>query len=167
MTTPPSSDGLQVRHAQRADLLAIHRIERASFSNPWPYEAFERYVEARGFLVAVDPEKSGSGPIDEAPVVGFVVGTLTPNHGEDFGHIKDLAVHPDARREGVGATLLSASIDRLAANDARTVKLEVRESNSGARRLYRTHGFDPFRRVPAYYDDGEDAIVMIKSLDDA
>lgn len=165
MTTPHVPDRLEVRRAERADLLAVHRIERASFDRPWPYEAFERYVDARGFLVGVDPAKSGTGPIDEAPVIGFVVGTITPNHGRDFGHIKDLAVHPDTRNEGVGTTLLTASIERLAAADARTVKLEVRESNAAAQRLYRRHGFERFRRVPAYYDDGEDAIVMIKQLD--
>lgn len=165
VTTPPESGALEVRPVERADLLAIHRIERSSFDNPWPYEAFERYVDANGFLVGVDPEASiSSDPIDNAPVVGFVVGTVTPNHGQDFGHIKDLAVHPDTRRNGIGRTLLQASIDRLAAEGARTVKLEVRASNDPAMRLYHEEGFDPFRRHPAYYDNGEDAIVMIREL---
>jgi hypothetical protein len=36
----------------------------------------------------------------------------------------------------------------------------VRESNGPARSLYRDVGFAPARRVPRYYDDGEDALVM-------
>lgn len=162
VTTPPESGRLTVRPAERADLLAIHRIERAAFDSPWPYAAFERYLDAPGFLVGVNPSRAPTGGIDEAPVVGFVVGALTPSHGQTVGHIKDLAVHPDARRNGVGRTLLRAALDRLAAEGARTVKLEVRASNEPAKQLYREEGFDSFRRVPGYYDDGEAAVVMIR-----
>jgi ribosomal-protein-alanine N-acetyltransferase len=41
------------------------------------------------------------------------------------------------------------------------VKLEVRDSNDVARSLYRDVGFEPARRVPGYYEDGEDALVMV------
>lgn len=143
-----------VRAAERADLLAVIRIERACFADPWPYDAFERLVDEPAFLVA---EREGA-------VVGYVVADRTPNHGRDIGHIKDLAVHPDVRGEGVGRTLLRSALARLQGIGVAVVRLEVRESNSPARSLYAGEGFEPIRRVSRYYRDGEDAIVLVADL---
>ncbi len=41
-----------IRDASRADLLSVVRIERTVFSDPWPYDAFERLLDAPAFLVA-------------------------------------------------------------------------------------------------------------------
>jgi ribosomal-protein-alanine N-acetyltransferase len=46
------------------------------------------------------------------------------------------------------------------------VKLEVREGNDPARTLYENFGFQTLRRVRNYYDDGTDAFVMVRDLDD-
>ncbi|MFW5917718.1 MAG: ribosomal protein S18-alanine N-acetyltransferase [Halorubrum sp.] len=143
-----------VRRAELADLLAVVRIERACFSDPWPYDAFERLLDEPAFLVA---EREGA-------VVGYVVADATPNHGRDIGHVKDLAVHPDARGEGIGRALLRSALARLRAVGVAVVRLEVRESNEIARSLYADEGFEPVRRVPGYYRDGEDALVLVVDL---
>jgi ribosomal-protein-alanine N-acetyltransferase len=134
------------------------RIERASFPSPWPYDAFQRYLDRPGFLVAVDHDRT-----EEDPVVGFVVSDVIKNYGRALGHVKDVAVHPDRRGEGIGSTLLENALSVMA--HAKTVKLEVRESNDDARSLYREFDFESLRRVPRYYDDGEDAIVMVREND--
>jgi ribosomal-protein-alanine N-acetyltransferase len=41
-----------IRDASRADLLSVVRIERTVFPDPWPYDAFERLLDAPAFLVA-------------------------------------------------------------------------------------------------------------------
>jgi ribosomal-protein-alanine N-acetyltransferase len=140
-----------VRPADRADLLDVLRIERASFADPWPYAAFESSLDEVAFLVACE---------DQTDVLGYVVGSLVPNHGRGIGHVRDLAVRPESRGGGVGRLLLTRGLERLRRNGAATVKLEVRESNEAARALYRDVGFAPARRLPRYYDDGEDALVM-------
>jgi ribosomal-protein-alanine N-acetyltransferase len=99
-------------------------------------------------------------------VVGYVVADVVPNHGRAFGHVKDLAVHPEARGEGWGRRLLAHALTRLAEGDATSVKLEVREGNEPARNLYEDFGFQTLRRVQNYYDDGTDAFVMVRDLDD-
>jgi len=147
-------DGPQLRRAERADLLAVFRIENVSFPQPWPYDAFERFLGTPGFLVA---ELDGR-------VVGYVIADVVDHYATPIGHVKDVAVHPDRRGHGVGSSLLSAALASVAARDVRSVRLEVRESNAPARRLYRRFGFDPLRRVSGYYDDGEDAIVMLLEL---
>lgn len=144
-----------IRPATRADLLEVFRIEQRSFPSPWPYAAFEAFLEEPGFLVACRGEV----------VVGYVVADVVPNHGRDLGHVKDLAVHPDHRGRGVGSALLSRALRILADRSVASVKLEVRESNDPAQGLYRRFGFEPLRRVSGYYDDGEDAVVMVRRLD--
>ena len=160
MTTPRSvyttRDGTRIRRAERADLLAIVRIENDSFPQPWPYDAFETFLGEPGFLVAETPDSN---------VAGYVVSDVTPNYGRDIGHIKDVAVHPERRGDGVGSALLGRALAVLGSNGAHSVKLEVRASNDGAKRLYRRFGFDPLRRVPRYYEDGEDAVVMVRTLE--
>jgi ribosomal-protein-alanine N-acetyltransferase len=129
-------------------------MEKASFSQPWPFGAFQQYVGQSGFLIA----EVGAG------VAGYIVADSIPNHGQPLGHVKDLAVHPDQRGQGVGSTLLRRALGVMRAQGVAEVKLEVREGNETARRLYESFGFDHRRTVPRYYDDGENALVMVTDL---
>ena len=164
-------DDIQVRQVTQADLLAVLRIERASFPQPWPFSAFERYLDEPGFLVAVDGGvQAGQAGRDDGQrtesVTGFVVADLVPNHGRPLGHVKDIAVHPDCRGEGVGSSLLTRALAVLDGHGARSVKLEVRAGNDTALRLYDEFGFEYLRTVPRYYDDGEDALILVVDLDE-
>jgi len=162
VTTVPAGDTEPptVRPATRSDLLAVHRIEKASFPQPWPFSAFESYVGEPGFLVAVEDEDS-----DVSVLLGYVVADAIPNHGTPLGHVKDIAVAPDYRGDGVGRTLLSRAIGVLRDAGAGSVKLEVRISNEVAISLYRDLGFEHRRTIPNYYGNGEDALVMVRALD--
>lgn len=155
MTTasPVNSQLPPVRPAERADLLAVYRIEKASFPQPWPFTAFEGYLGEPGFLVA-----------DDGGVVGYVVADFVSSHGQPLGHIKDLAVQSTRRGEGIGGQLLRHALTTLDRRGATAVKLEVREHNTQARALYRRHEFTHRRTVPSYYDDGEDALVLVRPL---
>lgn len=145
---------VEYRRAEQADLLSVFRIEKASFPQPWPYSAFERFLGQPGFLVAHEDER----------VVGFVVADGVPNHGRTIGHVKDLAVRPERRGRGIGRGLLERALSALSAQGAGWVKLEVREGNEPALALYREFGFSPRRRIPRYYDDGENALVLVAPL---
>jgi ribosomal-protein-alanine N-acetyltransferase len=132
------------------DLDAIHRIELASFSSPWPPNAYRSELESNrlaSYLVArVDDEIVAYGGmwlmVDEA-------------------HITTFAVHPSWRRQRIGERLLLAFLDLAIARRAREATLEVRLSNVSARRLYEKYGFRPVGLRPRYYsDNGEDALIM-------
>jgi ribosomal-protein-alanine N-acetyltransferase len=161
---PPDADSgtdgpagsAELRSATQADLLSVFRIEKSTFPQPWPFSAFERFLGEPAFLVAVRDRE----------VVGYVVADVTPNYGRDIGHVKDLAVRPDARGVGLGRRLLSQAIRRMATDGAALVKLEVRASNDPALALYRDEGFELLRRVPGYYEDGETALVMVLDVDE-
>lgn len=156
VTSSPAveTESLEVRRADDRDLLAIQRIERESFADPWPYEVFEGFLGDPGFLVADD----------DGAVVGFVIADVVPNRGRPLGHIKDLAVHPNRRKEGVATTLLSRALMVLVQAGVSSVKLEVRAGNEAARGLYGEFGFEPVHRLEDYYEDGEDAVVLVSEL---
>ena len=132
------------------DLDAVHRIELASFSSPWPPNAYQSELSQNrlaSYLVArVDDEIVAYGGmwlmVDEA-------------------HITTFAVHPAWRRQRIGERLLLAFLDLAIARHAREATLEVRLSNIAARRLYEKYGFRPVGLRPRYYsDNGEDALIM-------
>src|SRR6056297_1877269 len=153
-TAASEAEGIAIRPVEEADLLAVFRIEKASFDQPWPFSAFERYLDEPTFLVADDGTK----------VVGYVVADLMPNHGRALGHVKDVAVHPSRRGEGIGTKLLERVLAGLRTRGAHSVKLEVRESNETAIAMYRSFDFQYLRTLPHYYNDGEDALVMVADL---
>lgn len=134
--------------------MAVYRIEKTSFPQPWPFAAFEGFLGEPGFLVATV----------DGRVVGYVVADTVPNAGRTLGHVKDIAVHPDYRGRGIGAQLLGSALTVMREKRASHVKLEVRESNDSAIRLYRRFGFQFRRTLPRYYDDGEDAYVLVSEL---
>jgi ribosomal-protein-alanine N-acetyltransferase len=163
-TDPP----VRVREAERADLLAVFHIEQEAFPQPWPFSAFEKFLGESAFLVAQVTDAESPREVatigDDGRVVGYVVADVVPNHGDGIGHVKDLAVAEECRGEGVGTRLLSGSLRELAAQGAGSVKLEVRRSNDAARSLYEQFGFEHHGTVPRYYENGEDALVMVREF---
>jgi len=132
------------------DLPAVHAIERASFSVPWPDDAYRNELltnRLASYVVA----RAGDD------VVGF--GGLWVM--VDEAHVTTFAVDPRWRRRGVGEWMILALVDRALERGAREATLEVRLSNMPARRLYEKYGFRPVGIRPRYYsDNGEDALIM-------
>ena len=139
------------------DLPAVHAIELASFSAPWPPHAYRSELEsnrlAHYLVVRADDRIAAYGGmwlmVDEA-------------------HITTFAVHPAWRRQRIGERLLLAFLDLAVDRGAHEATLEVRLSNLSARKLYEKYGFRPVGLRPRYYSDNqEDALIMTTSpLDD-
>ena len=90
-------------------------------------------------------------------VVGYAIAHAVADEGE----ILNLGVAAVHRRQGVGRRLVLATMEALAARGARTVYLEVRESNAAARGLYQQLGFGEVGRRSRYYRQPvEDAILL-------
>jgi [ribosomal protein S18]-alanine N-acetyltransferase len=79
----------------------------------------------------------------------------------DEAHITSVTVAKSHRGLGYGREQMH-QLNKLARDaGARTMTLEVRESNLPARRLYESLGFAPVGRRKGYYSrSGEDAIIM-------
>jgi [ribosomal protein S18]-alanine N-acetyltransferase len=132
------------------DLPAIHAIELASFTAPWPPHAYRSELESNRlahYLVA----RVG----DDIAAYGGMWLMV------DEAHITTFAVHPAWRRQRIGERLLLAFLDLAIDRGAHEATLEVRLSNLPARKLYEKYGFRPVGLRPRYYsDNGEDALIM-------
>jgi ribosomal-protein-alanine N-acetyltransferase len=143
--TPPP---LEIRRLTYADLPHVIAIERRAFPTPWSLAMFvlELSKPSGICLAAVTP----------AGVAGYCI----CSRYDTVWHIMNVAVDPDARRQGVATALLSELFRRVGDEDARFT-LEVRESNHAAMRLYERHGFRAAGMRRRYYqDNGEDAVIM-------
>ncbi|MFB6114278.1 MAG: GNAT family N-acetyltransferase [Halodesulfurarchaeum sp.] len=163
VTTVDPRPGGNIRQAVRADLLSVLRIEREVFEHPWDFQSFERFVDVPGFLVMDDPEPGGSIGGD---VAGYVVSDVIEPGTRPVGHVKDLAVKPERQGEGRGRLLLQRSLSVLRSQGISEVHLEVRPSNDRALDLYRRQGFSFEGTKGNYYPDGENALLLSRSLDD-
>lgn len=127
-------------------------VEHLSFTLPWSKGAFEKEITTNEFahyLVAIEDDQ----------VVGYA--GVWKIHDE--GHITNVAVHPEYRRKHIGSSLMRALIGRAKELDILAMTLEVRRSNLGAIKLYKSFGFEEAGVRKGYYaDNKEDALVMWK-----
>ena len=95
--------------------------------------------------------------VENDHMVGFVAGDPRPSQG--FSWIATIGVLPTYQRQGIGRALLQACETQL---KTPRLRLSVRASNLSAITLYEQEGFRTMDIWKAYYNDGEDAIVMEK-----
>ena len=84
-------------------------------------------------------------------------------HVVNEGHITNVAVLEQYRREGIGDMLMEALEKKALELEMIGITLEVRISNYGAQKLYTKHGYKPEGFRKKYYTDtNEDAVIMWK-----
>ena len=141
-----------VREWKTSDIPEISEIERQCFSDPWNAQAFESGMNSP-FFYGILFEEAGQVCAYACEMVVF----------ED-AEILNVAVAPAFRRQGLGEKLLHALADFAKNKGAERLLLEVREGNSPARGLYEKQGFSAFGMRKNYYEDGENAVVMQKTI---
>ncbi len=94
-------------------------------------------------------------------MVGFIIGLVEPDH---TGHVTTVGVAPEHRRRGLAYRLMEKVEDGFRRRDVRMVRLEVRSVNTGAQQLYSNLGYIVTQRLPRYYSNGGDGLLMVKSL---
>lgn len=143
-----------IRDATQRDMQAVLGIEYKCFKDPYPLALLNRLrvMHPGGFLVAVADGK----------VVGYVIGVI---RWGTTGHILAIGIEPSYRRQQIGSTLMERIINRLRARGAKTIRLEVRKSNLEAQQFYLKLGFREMGEIPYYYEDGETAIAMERSVE--
>jgi ribosomal protein S18 acetylase RimI-like enzyme len=141
-----AGDAMTVREMRADDLAGVARIQAASpEASQW---------DPPGYLVY-----NGTVAVVEGAVAGFLVTRPTaPGERE----ILNLAVDPAHRRRGIAMRLMEAELDRASAGEAWF--LEVRDSNQGARELYRSLGFQVSGRRAGYYQDPPEAGIVMRFL---
>ena len=95
-------------------------------------------------------------------MVGFVIGLIEPDH---TGHVTTVGVAPDHRRRQLAKRLMLKVEEGFRRRNTRIVRLEVRSLNVSAQKLYLRLGYTVTQRLPKYYSNGGDGLLMVKSLD--
>ena len=138
-----------IRPATCDDLDVIDAIEAASFAlDRFPRRNLRRMLAGgrTRFWIAL----SGDVPVGYA-AFSFRAGAGT-------ARLYSLAVLPEFKGQGLGQGLIEAGIAYASNTGHYAMRLEVRETNQAARKLYERLGFRLLSRHTSYYEDGETAL---------
>ena len=131
----------------------VAALEKQCFSDPWPQSVIEGELqnELSLWLVAVSCDT--------------VLGYVGSQSVLDEADMMNLAVAPDARRQGIAERLVYTLCRKLQEKGVVSLTLEVRASNDAAAALYEKLGFRQIGLRPKYYyHPTEDARILRKDL---
>jgi ribosomal protein S18 acetylase RimI-like enzyme len=105
------------------------------------------------------------GAFDADSLLGFVCFGSTPSTDRTYD-LYWIAVHPDAQRLGVGATLMSEVERILWDRRARLIVIETsaRDDYAPTRRFYANRGYQETARLRDFYAPGDDRVVLTKRI---
>ncbi|MHA2046274.1 MAG: ribosomal protein S18-alanine N-acetyltransferase [Candidatus Thorarchaeota archaeon] len=151
-----------IRPVNIQDIDAIMEIERRSFPVAWEYSTFQRISSQNGRVVSSDSRMLIMDILEHnQKLTGYAV--WETNMMNKTGHVLNLAVTSEERRNGFGRLLLNHVHESLILDGMTSIFLEVRDSNTPARKLYESSGYTASGRLVGYYYD-EDAILYSRSI---
>ncbi len=118
------------------------RLHATGFPHPWDALDFERLIGAGTSFghAAVDTR-------DPRRTLGFILSRAAADEAE----VLTIVVDPSSRRQGLARRLMAANMEALGRVGARSLFLEVGDTNAAARRLYAGLGFAEVGRRQGYY----------------
>jgi len=165
MSNPSPHPNILIRAARAEDIPVLQALEKESETAAhWTaadyQNVFQPAAPARRVWIISAASEIGSEQSPEG-VMGFLVARPVVPEWE----IENIVISPRARRRGLGSALLRHFLAEAAGQGAAAVHLEVRESNTAARRLYTNCGAVENGRRKAYYrQPDEDAITYVFQL---
>jgi ribosomal protein S18 acetylase RimI-like enzyme len=145
-----------IRKYTDADFGSVFALEGGMRREPYTQAVFIRQAAClfpSTFLVA---DKEGE-------VIGYAIGGPVQGDGSAAWMLR-LQVRTDARQKGTGTRLLSTLLGVLASQGASECFLTVSPENHQALPLYRKEGFVVVDRIPGYFGEGEDRLIMRRPL---
>ena len=142
---------MKIIRMNESHVAQVAALEKQCFSDPWSENSVASELENPLSLWLIAEE--------DGAVCGYV-GSQTVLDETDMMNI---AVHPDCRRKGIAAALITELVSRLKARGSRVLRLEVRESNFSAIALYKAMGFTQLGLRKNYYrNPKENALILGK-----
>lgn len=144
---------MQIRPMTIEDCEQVATIEAASFSVPWSLKAFTETVGKENFRYFVAEE------------AGEILGYCGFLFVLDEAEIPNVCVKESARKRGVGKQMMTVLMEDAKRLGMAMLYLEVRESNTAARTLYKSLGFEENGIRKNFYEHPvEHAVLMSKAL---
>lgn len=144
---------MSLREAFPGDVRQLADAERVCFTDAWPSQFFVSEILAPGRYqrLAVDP-------------AGRLTGYLFAAWQYLDLHVLKVATLPEYRRQGLGRRLMVLAEEHTLQMGGESVTLEVRFGNTAAIQMYRSLAYHEVGLRPRYYADGEDALIMTKTM---
>ncbi|RWG85368.1 peptidase C39 family protein [Mesorhizobium sp.] len=145
----------EIRKARASDVDDLAAIEKAVFSGDrLSRRSFRQFIERETAEMLV-AENDGR-------VAGYAV--VLFRKGSGVARLYSIAVGPFFGNLGIGRQLLAAAEEAAYEHDRMMLRLEVREDNQRAIRIYEQAGYRKIGREPDYYEDGATALRYEKTL---
>ena len=122
---------------------ALYRIEEQCFSD----EAFTKRQIA---YLLTDYNTIAIAAKVNTEVAGFIIAQVETDESE-FGHIITINVAPNCRRKNIGTKMFQEIEYRLKQQGIDECRLEVREDNHDAIKLYHKIGYQTISKLERYY----------------
>jgi [ribosomal protein S18]-alanine N-acetyltransferase len=147
------TDLIVERLQENDDIDAVVDLEARCFTNPWTRDMLVRELAQSDVAHVYVLRLPGHA------VAAFCTCWIVA----DELHINTIAVDPAHRRQGIATHLIRRVMREAALKGAVRATLEVRSSNTPARRLYERLGFQVARTRRQYYSHpDEDALILWK-----
>jgi ribosomal-protein-alanine N-acetyltransferase len=146
-------DRVSIRPPQVGDVRLLAEAELECFSDPWPPQFFvaEILTDGRFNRLLIDPS-------------GAMVAYLFCAWQYLDLHVLKVATLPPHRRSGLARRLMELAEEHAIEVGGESLTLEVRTSNTAAIALYEALEYHRAGVRTAYYQDGEDAVIMTKRV---
>ena len=139
-----------IRPAEERDVHEVAELDKLCFNVPWSEKSFRSEITENDRAIYLVADLDGK-------IIGYAgIWVIL-----DEGHITNVAVHPEYRRQHLGTTIVDTLLKSAELNGVIAETLEVRRSNMGAIKLYSSFGFvQEGVRIGYYEDNNEDALIM-------
>ena len=140
------------------DFSALYAIEEVCFHPPFrfPSRYMRRLLERPATITWIAE--------DDAQMAGFAIADCEWEIGGIVAYIQTIEVLPERRGRGIGNELLRRIEDSARERQAKSIWLHVESRNTGAIRLYESHGFVCEGRKENYYARGRAGLIYRKAL---
>ena len=137
-----------------ADLSKVVDLENICFpKGGWTLEQFRYELMENPFSSLLVFEENQA-------IIGYIDWWITYEQAQ----LANIAVHPASWKQGIGQQLLNEALQDAIEKECENMTLEARISNERAIQFYEKNGFISVNTRKNYYDDGENAYLMIKPL---
>lgn len=145
------------RGEEDAIVASVASLAASAMDHPWSAAQIRETLASPSACLMCQDDASGG-------LAGFVLGRRVDR---DLVEIDLVAVAPERRRAGIGRALLEELIAAERDGGVREFRLELAADNAAALALYSAVGFVVVGRRARYYPDGEDALLLSWTAEDA
>jgi ribosomal protein S18 acetylase RimI-like enzyme len=148
-----------LRQADFSDAAFVRSLSKQAFARYGPYEKLLPEWLLSGMTVTLIAWL-GKKPI------GFVMMGRPLHNGwsPEVSEILAIAVERSRQGAGIGDRLLAEALARAGSLGIETLALHTSLDNKPAQGLFEKHGFQPAEIKPRFYPEGQDALLMERTL---